>query len=257
VALASTGAVWTWGSVAGDPTVETGVPFPVAGLTEVIAIAAGSAHYLAVVKPPFTIRLSPATGTVAAGGDISTQVSLAPATGYTGTAALTVSGLPPGVTVDLTSDTVGVSSPSTITFHNPAGSPAGRFPITVTATDKAAAVTVQTATYQLTVAPAGNFKIALSPTSGTIAPGASTSTSVHLTPLNGFSGTAALSTTGVPAGVTATFTPGTISARSPATLTLLAAPNCRPGTYNVTVVASASGGGWTATYQLTVASPPS
>jgi alpha-tubulin suppressor-like RCC1 family protein len=257
VALASTGAVLAWGSVAGDPNVDTGVPFTVAGLTDVTAIAAGGTHYLAVVKPPFTIRLSPATGTVAAGGDTTTQVSLTPATRYTRTPPHTVSGLPPGVTVDLTSAVVGVRSPSTITFHNPAGSPAGRFPITITATDNAAAVTVQTATYQLTVAPAGNFTIALSPTSGTIAPGASTTTTVHLTPLNGFSGTAALSTTGLPAGVTATFTPGTVSTRSPATLTLVAAPNCRPGTYNVTVVASASGGEWTATYQLTVAGPPS
>ncbi|GAA0959247.1 hypothetical protein GCM10009558_077800 [Virgisporangium aurantiacum] len=252
VALDSTGAVWTWGSVAGDPTVDTGVPFTVAGLAKVTAIAAGAFHYLALVKPPFTVRLSPTTGTVAAGGDISTQVSLATDTGYTGAATLTVNGLPPGVTASLTSDTVGVGSPTTLTFHNPAGSPAGTYPITVTATDKAAAVTAQTTTFQLTVAPAGNFMIALSPTSGAIAPGASTTTTVHLTPLNGFSGSATLSTTGLPAGVTATFAPGPVSARNPATLTLLAAPNSRPGTYTFTVAASASGGGWTAAYELTV-----
>lgn len=209
---------------------------PVAvGLTDVTAIAAGQSHYLALVKPPFTVRLSPAGGTLAAGGDISTQVSLASAAGYTGTAELAVSDLPPGVTATLTSATIGVGSPSTITFHNPAGGPAGTYPITVTATDKAAAVTVQAATYQLTVTPAGNFKIALNPASGTVTPGASTTTTVHLVPFNDLSGTATLSAQGLPAGVTATFTPGTVSARNPATLTLLAAPNCRPGTYTFTV----------------------
>jgi hypothetical protein len=256
VALDATGAAWTWGRVRGNPIVHTGVPFKVAGLTDATAIAAGQAHYLAIVKPPFSIGLNPTAGTLAAGSATSTLVRLTPATGYTGTATLTVSGLPSGVTATLTSPTVGVNSPSIITFRNPGGAPAGTFPITVTATDPTAAIPVQTATYGLTVAPAPKFTIALSLTNGTVAPGGSTSTDVTLTPFGGFNGTATLSIKGLPAGVTATFTPNTVSATQPATLTLTAAPNCPLGTYNLIVGAGAPGGGASAGYQLTVAGDP-
>jgi hypothetical protein len=257
VALDASGAAWTWGRVRGNPIVNTGVPFKVAGLADATAIAAGQAHYLAIVKPPFSIGLAPSAGTVAAGGATSTQVRLNPATGYTGTATLTVSGLPSGVTATLTSPTVGVNSPSIITFRNPRGASAGTFPITVTATDPTAAVPVQTATYDLTVAAAPKFTIALSLTNGKVAPGGSTSTDVTLTPFAGFTGSATLSIKGLPAGVTATFTPTTVSAAQPAVLTLTAAPNSPSGTFSFTVGASAPGGGATAGYQLSVSGDPS
>jgi alpha-tubulin suppressor-like RCC1 family protein len=257
VALDAGGSAWTWGRVRGNPIMHTGVPFKVAGLTDATAIAAGQAHYLAIVKAPFSIGLNPAAGTVAAGSATSTLVRLTPATGYTGTATLAVSGLPSGVTATLTSPTVGVNSPSIITFRNPGGAPAGTFPITVTATDPTAAIPTQTATYVLTVAPAPKFTIALSLTNDTIPPGGSTSTDVSLTPFGGFNGTATLSIKGLPAGVTATFTPSTVSAAQPATLTLTAAPNCPFGTYNFTVGASVPGAGASAGYQLTVAGDPS
>src|SRR5208282_493085 len=58
-----------------------------------------------------------------------------------------------------------------------------------------------------TVAPPPNFSLSASPSSVTIGQGSSGTSTITITPQNGFSGNVALSATGLPTGVTATFNP--------------------------------------------------
>jgi hypothetical protein len=224
------------------------MPFQVPGLTGASAIAASGDHYHALIDAPsFTISLNPTSGSTPAGATATTQVTLAPANGYAGSATLSVSGLPAGVTASFSPGQVSAGNPATLTLHTVVSSPTGTFPITVTATDASALDPVKTATYQLTITPLASFSIALSSTEGSIIAGGTVTTQVRLTPVNGFNGSATLSVAGLPDGMTSSFMPATVSAGSPATVTLTTEQS-PSGDYQVEITATAVNG---------AASPPS
>src|SRR4029453_4108747 len=109
--------------------------------------------------------------------------------------------------------------------------------ITAVAQDNSIVQPVQTATYQLTIG-APSFTIATSPGEGTVPAGGSTTTPVTLTPSGGYTGAAALAVSGLPSGVTGTFSPAQVSSGSPSTLTLQTSPGSPQGTFPVTVTAT-------------------
>ena len=76
--------------------------------------------------------------------------------------------------------------------------------ITAVAQDNTIAQPVQTATYQLTIA-GPSFTVATSPGQATVTAGAATTTQVTLAPSGGYTGTAALAVSGLPSGVTGSF----------------------------------------------------
>jgi len=248
LALDAHGNAWAWGRVSGNPTVNAPMPFQVPGLTGASAIAASGDHYHALIDAPsFTISLNPTSGSTPAGATATTEVTLAPANGYAGSATLSVSGLPAGVTASFSPGQVSAGSPATLTLHTAVSSPTGTFPITVTATDTSALDAVKTATYELTITPLASFTIALSSTEGSIIAGGTVTTQVRLTPVNGFNGSATLSVAGLPDGMTSSFMPATVSAGSPATVTLTTEQS-PSGDYQVEITATAVNG---------AASPPS
>jgi hypothetical protein len=89
-----------------------------------------------------------------------------------------------------------------------------------------------------------NFSVAagsLSPTS--VAAGSSTTTTVTITPLNGFSGTVTLGCTGAPQDTSCSFNPAAVSSSNSwtSTLTISTQPNAAAATSTVTVTGTASG----------------
>lgn len=100
------------------------------------------------------------------------------------------------------------------------------------------------------------FTIASASSTATVAPGASTTVTVNATRTGGFTGSIALTATGLPTGVTASFNPATLtSSQTSSTLTLSAASNATAGTSTVTIRGNSSGQAeGTATVSLTVGS---
>jgi hypothetical protein len=78
-----------------------------------------------------------------------------------------------------------------------------------------------------------NFSLSASPSSVTIIQGASGTSTVTVTPENGFTGSVSLSVSGLPAGVTASFNPSSTSTTS--VLTLTASSTAAIGTVTVSV----------------------
>jgi subtilase family serine protease len=73
-------------------------------------------------------------------------------------------------------------------------------------------------------------------TPSSVAAGTSATTTVTVTPNNGFTGTVTFSCSGLPAGATCTFNPPTVTSASYTTqLTVLTAPNTATGTASVTI----------------------
>ncbi|MFG1644115.1 protease pro-enzyme activation domain-containing protein [Amycolatopsis sp. NPDC049252] len=104
-----------------------------------------------------------------------------------------------------------------------------------------------------TTPPAANdFSMAANPASVGVDPGKSATTTVSTTVTKGSTQTVALSASGLPAGVTATFDPASVTAGQASTLTLTASSSASPGQTTVTVTGQGSDATHTATVSLTV-----
>jgi PGF-pre-PGF domain-containing protein len=111
---------------------------------------------------------------------------------------------------------------------------------------------ITTTTYVAPPAPAPDFTISVSPTSGSVVQGGSTSVTVSIGSVGGFSGTVSLSASSLPSDATASFSPdnGTLSFNS--TLTISTASTTPAGTYSITITGTGGGKTHTTTCTLTV-----
>ena len=98
--------------------------------------------------------------------------------------------------------------------------------------------------------PTPDFSMGTSPASATVTQGSSVGDTITITPQNGFTGSVALSASGLPAGVTATFSPSSTTGTS--TLTLTASSTAATGTATVTIKGTSGSLSHTATLNLTV-----
>ncbi|PWU11897.1 MAG: hypothetical protein C5B51_01805, partial [Terriglobia bacterium] len=90
--------------------------------------------------------------------------------------------------------------------------------------------------------PAPDFTVSVTAVSGTALVGGSTTYTVAVNGVNGFSGAVALSATSLPAGIsTASFNPATITGSGTSTLTLSTAQGSPAGNYSFTVTGNATG----------------
>lgn len=181
---------------------------------------------------------------IAPGGKGQWQIVAQALNGFTGNIALTVSGLPPGATAGFNPPSINGGAGSTILTVNTAGStPQPQvYPLTVTGTN---GILVHSTTVYLGVSSSGgDFSGTVSPSSASVsASGAgSAAFTVAASPVNGGAGDLTLTASGMPAGVTASFSSTTIPGSSgSSTLTLTASSGTPTGTYQIYINASGSG----------------
>lgn len=184
-------------------------------------------------SPGFSLSVAPYQVTVMPGGSGSTAVAVIPYGGLTGTVNLAISGLPAGVTASFSPQST--VSNSTLTLTVPSSASAGVYLGTITASSGSL---TQTITMALAVpAPVTpDFTISATPSILSVLPGASVKSVIAIAPVGSFSGTVALSVSGAPQGVAASFSPSTTV--TPSTLTLSAGSQVTPGIYVITIAAA-------------------
>jgi hypothetical protein len=101
---------------------------------------------------------------------------------------------------------------------------------------------------------APNYTVSASPTSLTMTQGGNGESAITITPQNGFSSSVSLSASGLPSGVTASFSPNPATTTS--TLTLTAGSAATTGTVTVTITGTSGTLTNTTTITLTVTPPP-
>ncbi|WP_371619565.1 M28 family peptidase [Streptomyces sp. NBC_00454] len=123
------------------------------------------------------------------------------------------------------------------------------------------AISVPAQSGDTTCTPSGqnsDFSLSLNPSSGTAQQGASTTTTVATAISTGTAQQVTLTASGLPAGVSASFSPATVQSGQSSTLTLTATSNAAPGTSTVVVKGQGTSLSHTVDYALTVSgtTPP-
>ena len=202
--------------------------------------------------PNFTISASPTSVSVVQGNSGTSTITTTVSSGFNSAIALSATGQPTGVTVSFNPTPIAApgSGTSTMTMALASTTATGTYTITVTGSGGG---TTHTATVSLTVtAPStGNFTISVSPTSGYLDQGQSGYAVVTTKVSGGFDSAITFSATGVPSGVTYSFTPASISAPGSGStdFNLTVSQTAPTGTYAITI--TGTGGGVTHTTTLT------
>jgi hypothetical protein len=193
----------------------------------------------------FTISLSPAALSVAQGDSAGTIISVTGAGGFGGAVTFAASGLPSGVTASFAPNPAAGSSELMLTASSTAAL-AG--PVTVTITGTSGNLEAST-TVTVSVSPPASFALSASPSTLTVAQRTSGASTISMTGTGGFGGAVVLSATGLPGGVTASFTASTGTSSS--VLTLTASGTATVGG-PVTVTITGTSGTLTATTTIAV-----
>lgn len=203
----------------------------------------GSARFDACgLTPDFSVAATPASQSVNAGAGASYSVALTAQNGYASPVNLSVGGLPAGATGSFSPSSVTTSGTATLTVATTTSTPAGSYPLTITAAGADAAHTTHTAGVTLVVV-APDFTLSASPATLSLVRSASGNYTVTVRSTNGFSAPVALSVSGLPADATASFTPAapTPPANGSVTSTLRVTAGRTRGTFTLRI-AGVSGG---------------
>jgi subtilase family serine protease len=206
---------------------------------------------LSVFAPTFTLSTVSAVA-IGQGASANTSVSVYPAYGFTGPVTFSVSGLPSGVTALWTPNPVNVTTylgTGTLTLSASSTAKAGSYPVTITGVSGGQSATT---TFTLGVY-APTFTLSAYPT--TVGQGNSATTTVYYTPEYGFTGSVNLSVSGLPSGVTGTFSPNPVTGSQYPVLTLQASSTAPVGQYTLTITGTSGTQTVTTTMVLTVAAP--
>jgi len=244
----STMTMTVGGSTATGTYTITVTGTPASGTTETTTV---SLTVTGTPTPAFTISASPTSVSVVQGNNGTSTITTAVSGGFNSAIALSASGQPTGVTVTFNPTSIAAGSgTSTMTMAVASSTAVGTYTITVTGTGGGI---THTATVSLTVtAPSsGAFTISVSPTSGSLRRGQSGYAVVTTKVSGGFNSAIALSATGLPSGVTYSFSPASIAAPGSGTshFNLTVSNTAATGTYPITI--TGTGGGLTHTTTLT------
>ena len=199
-----------------------------------------------VHAPTFLLSASPNNVSMNPGGSGSSTITLTPQYGFSGSATLSVSGLPNGVTASW--GTNPITGTSLLTLN--ASSTATPGPATLTIAGTSGSLTVST-TLSLTIT-APSFTLFGSGTVN-IGQGTSGNAYVYINSQYGFNGNVNFSVSGLPSGVTASFSPNPASGAS--TLTLTASSTTSTGNSTLTITGTSGSLTATTTMTLSVFSP--
>ena len=179
---------------------------------------------------------------------------------------MTLSAIPTGPVVVHYSVTNGSPASGSYTFIP--GIPYGILPLTtsssgtmmVTLTSVTGAARGANQTMQYTVTnpvASADFSLAMTPASQSVAVGGSTSYTVTVTPLNGFTGTVKFGVSGLPSGVTGSFSPSSVTGSGSTTLTVKVPTGTASGssTLSVTATSGSLSHGGSATLSVQGAAP--
>ena len=201
-----------WGTPAGQPLINDLTAMPSA--------------------PSFALSAAPTAVSVADGSGTSASIQITLHNGFSGSVTLSVLGLPSGVTA--TFGAIASNGASQLNLNAAGGAAPGSYAISVHGVSGTLTASVGLS-LRVTGVPA--FSLQATPAAVTVTQGATAAASVSIESASGFNSTVNLTVSGLPSGVTASFSPaGTATA---STLSFVASGSAAVGAANVTVTGTA------------------
>ncbi|HEY2113635.1 MAG TPA: hypothetical protein VGJ51_00985 [Candidatus Angelobacter sp.] len=188
----------------------------------------------AAPTPNFSIAATPASQTVTAGAGTSYTTTVAASGGFTGVVGFTISGLPTGASASFNPTSVTGSGSSTLSVSTSTTTPAGTYTLTVTGTD---GVLTHTASATLVVT-TPDFSLTATPSVQTIVSGDTAHYTATVGALNGYTGTVTFSVSGLPAGASPVFTPGSVTSSGSSALAIATTIGTPNGSYPLVISAT-------------------
>ncbi len=208
----------------------------------------------------FTLKATPTTLALAPGASGQVTLSSTAIDGFSGAIAVTVDGLPTGVTVSPSTISVTVNNPLVVTLTAASDAPATATPVQVRFIGTSGKLS-HTATIQLTITVVGptgpDFNITATPDTMTVAQGLqSGEVQIAVTGTNGFSGDVTYTVSGLPTGVTVIPSSSTLQSGWTEPMVFQATADAPIGNATVTITGTSGVLTHTATVALTVTAPP-
>lgn len=201
----------------------------------------------------FTLTATPATVALTAGSSATFSLTAVAANGFNQTIPITLAGLPTGVTAMPSSFSLTPGTAQKVTLSAASGATANA--VTLTFTGSTGSTTGST-TVALNVALAPDFTLAVAPAAQMITTGGSgAQIALTATAVNNFTGSVAVSVTGLPTGVTASPATLTLTPGTPQSLSLIAGSTAVAGNASLTFTGTSGSLTHTATLALTVSAP--
>lgn len=224
-------------TVTTDPTNTPGGAYPLTIQATSGNLTVKTIATLVVNRGDFSVSASPQTAGIVAGGSASYSLTIAQSGtsgAFGGNVNFSVAGLPTGATAVFSPQPLlGIGS-ATMQVNTVAGvTPAGNYPLTIIA----ASGTLQhntSVTLQVT-----DFTFGAVTQSAAVQAGGTANFTLTVTAQNGFNSTVGFITSGTPTGSVVSFTPATVIGQGQVALSVVIPSAVTPGTYPVTVIASA------------------
>jgi uncharacterized membrane protein len=186
-------------------------------------------------SPDFTLTLSSSSLSVTAGSSQELTISVSASNGFNSMVAVSISGLPAGVTAAPATPALAPGTPQSVTLTAAANATVGKATITVTGTSGSLTHTATLALEVNATAAQPDFSLSVTPPSLTLTAGAAGQpVALSVTAQNGFNTTVNVAISGLPAGVTANPTTLSLTPGTPQNITLTAAANAAAGNATVT-----------------------
>jgi hypothetical protein len=239
-------------------TVCTAASTPLGATPIVVTGAYGSEVHSSSVTlnvkpaPDFSLAASPSSASIVASTSASFTVSTAPLNGFSDSIALSLSGLPSGVTAGFYPAPVAAGGSSTLTIQTNNLTPAGTYLLTITGSGGGKQHSIQ---ITLTVTPLADFGIAVVPNSASVVAG-NTITLTVATSSSGYQGPITFSMSGLPAGASASLNPASVNAGYQTALYITTSASTPLGIYNLSLNGSGGGVQHSTPLTLSVTAPP-
>src|SRR5256884_1545491 len=209
----------------------------------------------------FSLTASPSSVTISPGSSTASTISLKSLGGFAGTITLSTASSPPGPTLSLSSTSVTLSSggtgTTTLTISTQSSTPNGDYTVTVTG---ASGSLSHSTSVLVSVRTTPDFSIAANPTSITLQPGGTSSSSITVSSLNSFSGTVTFTdsispVTSNPPAISLSSNSLTLSSGGSAgsTLSITTTSSTTPGSYVIVVTGTSGSLSHSVSVSLTVA----
>jgi hypothetical protein len=189
-------------------------------------------------NPDFSITTSPPSVLLNTGTSANVSVSLTALAGFNSPVSLSVSGAPPGITATFNPSTVTPTGTGTLVLAADASVSPGNYSLVVNGSGGGNS---HSAAVNVTVATTGPGDFSVSTGLGML-PGASASAMVWTSVSGGFNSDISLSAPNLPTGISATFSPTTISAPGAGSSTIALSTDSAipPGTYAINITATSA-----------------